>query len=1110
MAESLNSLDSSLEDLLTGYEGEFVTEDSLLTALQDVERLGDMDIDLLSGVDYPLEDTSSFLSGSDFDQQCTDPGLLLDELGSISPKLESPEEQSPAPAATRSSVIVHYGPSSPQQAGSSPHPAKALPCNSPAATLAPSSPPLMANSSPSPILVAGSPPQRSPTALLAGPTPALQVVTGPKLALARQEGVTSLRKEMVTMGRQELVTTGGRQEILARGGARQEVLTAAGVPPRQELVTAPRQVFYTSGNRPAGQTIHTLVNTSNGPVLTPVTVLGTDSKVKTLLPADRIRPQPVQARPAAAVTVDQMPVTYVASDSIDDRFKGGVRKSGHNAIEKRYRSSINDRIIELKNIVAGDDAKMNKSAILRKTIEYIRFLQGQNVKLKTENLVLKSKFSSKVKMEPTTGSLSPPYSNPSNSPQRQSMDGMTEPIDELAMTPESQQSAGSPEPMLESLTTHGMMDKSRLALCALLFTVVLANPLSPLVLDSESVYETEGSAVGRTILGTEATTTIAQIIKSSSSSLLLSVFNIFILIAGLIKIFLHGEPQISKREAWSRYWRPRKQADREMAEGKGTEAGVHLKEAAESLGRRVPQSTLDCLASLLWQLLVFGLDKVGVISLLRKLTGAKHSIDREALWEAAETYHRLHQVELCSPGGGGALYGLALALTSLNLARHSLSRPRVQAEIYLLLAARLRLSWPRLPKLLQRRALLAADRIADKSEVDGELAWLVGHHGRQFFLNESWSLATEADADCWGLTSPPPALQPVAQIVRAFRNSCLQTALHTINCPTAGSQLTEVLPTLAAVSRSNQLLGSLTGDRHDPVADWWTSLLSCSAHWSLDNVTNAELTFSDIDQLPALYQECEDPSYVAVLASHTSHRAANKAVATNNAVAVNGNFDGEKEEVVDAEGARRRSVARAFSLCEQASEFLEAAVRLHLHSGQAGDSAKKNLLVLCLDWQLSSRTLLWEFEKQHCGVRRATPAALQGFQRDLHCLRRLAELLPWLHNRLFLHEATMRLMAGAPPAKTQQLLERSCGRASHGGPGLVCGKERSLYSGEREHAEALVLACKHLPTELLATPGERAGMLTQAAAMLEGLGDKKRLAEVNVLIKQVTSNCAAA
>merc|ERR1719242_2345200 len=506
------------------------------------------------------------------------------------------------------------------------------------------------------------------------------------------------------------------------------------------------------------------------------------------------------------------------------------------------------------------------------------------------------------------------------------------------MTPESQQSAGSPEPVLESVTSvHGMMDKSRLALCALLFTVVLANPLSPLVHDdSDSLYDTEGSNVGRSILGTEATTTTAQIIKSSTSSLLLSAFNAFILIAGLVKIFLHGEPQIAKREGWSRYWRPRKQADREVAQGKSAEARVHLKEAVKSLGRRVPQSKLDCLASLLWQLMVFCLDKVGLIPLLRKLTGANQSLDREALWEAAETFHRLHQVELCAPGGGGGVYGLSLALTALNLARHSLTRPRVHAEIYLLLAARLRLSWPRLPKLLQRRCLLAAARIADKSDVDGELGWLVGHHGRQFFLNETWTLdSVEA---CWGLTSPPPALQPVAQIVRAFRNSFLQSALHTINCPTAGSQLTEVLPTLAAVSRSNQLLGSLTGDRHDPVADWWTSLLSCSAHWSLDNATDAELTFSDIDQLPALYQECEDPSYVAVLASHTAHRAANKAIATN-AIAIN-DFENAEMKEEDAND-KSKNASRAFSLCEQASEFLEASVRLHLHSGQASDSAKK-------------------------------------------------------------------------------------------------------------------------------------------------------------------------
>ena len=52
---------------------------------------------------------------------------------------------------------------------------------------------------------------------------------------------------------------------------------------------------------------------------------------------------------------------------------------------------------------------------------------------------------------------------------------------------------------------------------------------------------------------------------------------------------------------------------------------------------------------------VFCLDKVGLIPLLRKLTGANQSLDREALWEAAETFHRLHQVlnsitsPLCPP-----------------------------------------------------------------------------------------------------------------------------------------------------------------------------------------------------------------------------------------------------------------------------------------------------------------------------------------------------------------------------------------------------------------------------------------------------------------------------
>ena len=59
---------------------------------------------------------------------------------------------------------------------------------------------------------------------------------------------------------------------------------------------------------------------------------------------------------------------------------------------------------------------------------------------------------------------------------------------------------------------HHHLDQCPLLLSIFILKVVLANPLSPLVHDdSDSLYDTEGSNVGRSILGTEATTTIAQV-----------------------------------------------------------------------------------------------------------------------------------------------------------------------------------------------------------------------------------------------------------------------------------------------------------------------------------------------------------------------------------------------------------------------------------------------------------------------------------------------------------------------------------------------------------------------------------------------------------------------
>lgn len=40
--------------------------------------------------------------------------------------------------------------------------------------------------------------------------------------------------------------------------------------------------------------------------------------------------------------------------------KEGERRTTHNIIEKRYRSSINDKIVELRDLVMGNDAKVGQ------------------------------------------------------------------------------------------------------------------------------------------------------------------------------------------------------------------------------------------------------------------------------------------------------------------------------------------------------------------------------------------------------------------------------------------------------------------------------------------------------------------------------------------------------------------------------------------------------------------------------------------------------------------------------------------------------------------------------------------------------------------------------
>lgn len=110
-------------------------------------------------------------------------------------------------------------------------------------------------------------------------------------------------------------------------------------------------------------------------------------------------------------------------------------------------------------------------------------------------------------------------------------------------------------------------------------------------------------------------------------------------------------------------------------------------------------------------------------------------------------------------------------------------------------------------------------------------------------------------------------------------------------------------------------------------------------------------------------------------------------------------------------------------------------------------------------------------------------------------------------SRVYLYEAVCRVMAGASPGATQQLLDRSL-RHRHARSSIICGKDRHGQwhgGGDRERAAAMFVACKYLPSALLSSPGERVGMLAEAAKTLEKIGDRKQLNDCYRLMKSLGS-----
>nr|UGZ35773.1 sterol regulatory element-binding protein 1 [Mylopharyngodon piceus] len=805
------------------------------------------------------------------------------------------------------------------------------------------------------------------------------------------------------------------------------------------------------------------------------------------------------------VDTEKLPINRIAiSGKPGGQPHKGEKRTAHNAIEKRYRSSINDKIIELKDLVAGTEAKLNKSAVLRKAIDYIRYLQQSNQKLKQENMALKMSIQKNkslkdlVTMEVDVKPEIPtPPASDVGSPQSSGAYSHHGSDSE----PDSPMVEDS-KPVVER--AGGMLDRSRMALCAFTMLFLSFNPLASLLCGG---WSSSGASVsghtGRSMLAMQETAESWGWMDWMLPTLLVWLLN-GVLVAGvLIRLLVYGEPVTRPHsESSVLFWRHRKQADLDLARGDFAQASQNLWTCLKALGRPLPTSQLDLTCAMLWSILRLCLQRLWVGRWLASRAGVLRSNRplqedaRKSCRDAALVYHRLHQLHMTGKLGGSHLSAIHMALSALNLAECAGDCLPVAtlAEIYVSAALRVKTSLPRLLHFTTRVFLSSARQacLSPSGSVPPAMQWLCHPLGHRFFVDEDWSIRSTPKESIYSQAGN--SVDPLAQVTQAFREHLLEKALYCVAQPRGDKTLTDgdgeysdALEYLQLLTSASDAAGATTqsfaiGSNMatvtgcDPHSKWWSSVAVVIINWLQGDDVAAERLYPAVEHLPRSLQSAESPLPKACLNTFKAVRSLL---------------------------AKPENYQLSLSYCEKASGLFRDSLNLGPHC--TTNTLDKLVQLLLCDLLLVTRTNVWREQQvasQQSSPTAASPAELQGFQQDLSSLRKLAQSFRPAMRRLFLHEATARLMAGASPTRTHQLLDRSLRRRATPGSRT---EECEMRPGQREQAEAVMLACRYLPPSFLSAPGQRVGMLVDAARTLEKLGDKRTLHDCQQMIIKLGS-----
>ncbi|CAJ0578999.1 unnamed protein product, partial [Mesorhabditis spiculigera] len=543
------------------------------------------------------------------------------------------------------------------------------------------------------------------------------------------------------------------------------------------------------------------------------------------------------------------------------------RRTAHNLIEKKYRCSINDRIHQMKLMLAGDDAKLSKSATLRRGIEYIEEQNSTIRELRHEIYFLRAVLH-KNKIQPPP---LPPLEIGPDSP--------------LSVIAPRSPPSGQTSPATSPRGKRRARDETRLGLFAVMMAVMFLNPLSLLTFSSaaavepgETLYEPDHhSRVLRSADPVKPVQSTEEWYTNDAFRFCFTwILNLVVVVFLLSRLFIYGEPVIDlQSQTWTDFTNVRNKARDSLQRGLLKEAHRNLVEALTILERPLPSAGIETMFSITWQIIRHLLNSMWIGRWLAR-RGRNAETPQPVVCRnhahAALVYHKLHQLYLLSPETFPSRFcSLHLSLSAVNLAESAgpgaSGLPRAAlASIYLGAALSTRLI---LPQYLGSMAAIYFIkrakrhlRRADPHTVSG-LMWTVHPTARRFLSSPAKvvEILTARDTDTHPFSMPTDQGSALDRLRDAFKAHLLRMLLGELqsDCPSKidVADISQLLLSLSTEPPKTAEIDKMLYDPFlksvttgDPVCLWWTHVLSCALYWRAGEVKKAKTHYTLIRQCP--------------------------------------------------------------------------------------------------------------------------------------------------------------------------------------------------------------------------------------------------------------------